>query len=950
MGDQPQPDPRQELGEIREQMRSLQERLDALEAQFSIPEAGPEEPSVEPDPVSPPAEPPAAKSHLESLKDLKMAAANRPPPPPLIPEPVEDEPVEAGPVEEEPIEEDPVEVWPSPSPRPARRERTWSELEWLIGTKGIVLAGVLILVIAAGLFLKEAWDRGWVDQVPDWVRCLAGAGFGVALVGVGEFLRRKINDLASTGVSAAGLAIVFGSILAAARLYDLMPMPVAFVLLALTSLSGVALGALSNRVLLAGLSLIGAFVVPLVVRSDAPSFVALPAYLLSLLAMGLVLAGWKGRRFASIRRIAWWGTAILGTLWGLTMREHGVASPVMFASLVWAMTVAELVVSARFFTRLRPSHDWPDGWPEDAKAGFLRREPGEAITFDLEALWKPEARWINSVFGATVWAVVLMVYVVHHHAPDMVWIVPAAMTIASLAVAVACAPEGHRLWTRSSSARSALATALTIDAAALLALTIATGLGGAAEVITWAYVGLAAIVFGVRMRFHAASVLGLLFMAFGLGRLVTFDLGGALVDHRTDALATIAFLGLHFSTWSAQLLIVTATLVAAAVLLRRSPYRQVVAVTAIGAGALAFIGPGSHLLSIGAAWAVLAVVLAYFSAAVRRVDVRIASLVLLVLGTLLTHGAAYAALAESRPPPASVLVSWTDASWALLVVGAMWVVGSALRGLPPVARMVGAAVAYITLAAMLLGDGTPMATLLVGWALMLAAVVGLAVASVFQVPALRPWLLPQLASGIALVLAAVWIGHRAVTDWSDIAAPPLLHEAIVSAALLIASLAALGWLLGWLLARAQNLNGVHWDQAVVNENLRLAAYVGAGVLAFAASSSEVVRAVDSLDIAGEAAPDAALSVWWALFAVATITLGVRIGIAGVRWAGLALLGLTAAKVLAVDMASLEGLTRIFGSTVVGLILLGAGAGYAWLMSHSVQGHAVQASKKNNTKA
>lgn len=55
------------------------------------------------------------------------------------------------------------------------------------------------------------------------------------------------------------------------------------------------------------------------------------------------------------------------------------------------------------------------------------------------------------------------------------------------------------------------------------------------------------------------------------------------------------------------------------------------------------------------------------------------------------------------------------------------------------------------------------------------------------------------------------------------------------------------------------------------------------------------------------------------------------GVAGVRWTGLGLLGSTAARVLLVDMASLEGLTRIYGSTVVWLILLGAGVGYAWLM-------------------
>jgi uncharacterized membrane protein len=912
MGEPGHDDPRRELWEIRTQMRALQRRLDTLEARLAEPEATPTsevEPESGPEPAPGPGPAQAhTRSLFEELRDRKLAAAAErdaaPSPPPPLPV---------------------VQAEPAPPPPPARPRRTLSELEWLVGAKGIVLAGVLVLVIAAGFFLKEAWDRGWVDQVPGWVRCALGAAFGVALVGVGEGLRRRINDLASSGVSAAGLAIVFGSILAAARIYELLPMPVAFALLAATALCGVLLGALSSRVLLAGLSLVGAFVVPLVVRSDAPSFVALPAYLLALLAMGLALAGWKGSGFAIIRRLAWWGTAILGTLWGVAIIDHGLASPVVFAALVWAMTIAELVASARFFTRLRPSV----AWPEESRAGLVQRAPGAAIELDLRTLWTPEARWINSVFGVTVWAVVLMGYAVLEHAPGREWIVPAAMMLVSLAVAFAVAPEGRRLWARAPSARSALATALTIDAAGLLALTIATGLGGAAEVIAWAIVGLAAIAFGVRVRFHAASVLGLLFMGFGLGRLLTFDLGEALYAHGNGTLETVGLLGLRFGWWSAQLAIVAATLAAAAALLRRSPYRQATAVAALAALALTLIGPGSAGAPLGAAWAVLGVGAGYLATRIGRPDLRLASLTLLGVGTLATAAAAAHALDRARPLPAGVALSWTDASWALLVVALMWTLASALPRLVPIARMAAAAVALGAVAGAFVGDGTPMATLMACWALLLAGLTALAVADARP---LRPWLLPTLATGAALSLGAVWIGQRAVTEWDAIDAAPLLHRAIATGLAIIASLVALGWRLG----RTRPVEAVPWNQAEANGNLRLAAFVAAAVLGLALSSSEVYRAVGWMGAAGvrgvgEAAPDAALSVWWALYAVAAIALGVRLNAAGVRWAGLALLGVTATKAVLLDMAALDGLTRILGSAVVGLILLGAGVGYAAMM-------------------
>ncbi|MEQ9097444.1 MAG: DUF2339 domain-containing protein [Phycisphaerales bacterium] len=904
MGEPPHDDAQRELADLRAQLRAMQQRLDALEAKLAAEATAP----AEPEPQQPEPEAPRARPLFEELREKKMAAAaardDAPPAAAAPPVPAEE---------------------PEPGAPPTRPRRTWnlSELEWLVGAKGIVLAGVLVLVIAAGFFLKEAWDRGWVDQVPGWVRCSLGAAFGIALVVVGEFFRRRINDLASSGVSAAGLAIVFGSILAAARIYELMPMPVAFGLLALTSLAGVLLGALSNRVLLAGLSLVGAFVVPLVVRTDSPSFVALPAYLLALLAMGLTLAGWKGSGFAVIRRLAWWGTATLGTLWGVAIIDDSLWSPLVFAALVWAMTIAELVASARFFARLRPSV----AWPEESTAGLVQREPGAAIELDLRTLWTPEARWINSVFGVTVWAVLLMGYAVFEHAPGREWIVPAAMMAASLIVAFVVAPEGRRLWARVPSARSALATALAIDAAGLLALTIAVGLGGAAEVITWALVGLAAIAFGVCMRFHAASVLGLLFMGFGFARLVTFDLGNAVYLHADGALETIGAMGLRFGSWSAQMAIVAGTVTAAAVMLRRSPYRHATAVIALATVALAFIGPGSEGLPLGAAWAVLAVGAAYLAVAIGRADLRLASLVLLGVGTVTTGIAAAIALHGARRLPANVALSWTDASWALLVVAVMWVVASALPRLAPLARMAGAGVAVLAFAAMFVGDGTPMATLMLCWTLLLVA---LSVLVAADVRALRGWLLPTLAAGATLAMGALWIGQRAVTDWEAIDAAPLLHRAILTSLLIIASMLAVGWRL----KRAAVVEGVPWNQAEVRAALRLAVFVAAGVLGLAMSSSEAYRAVQWMGVAGEAAPDAALSVWWALYAVATIALGVRLGAAGVRWAGLALLGVTASKAVLLDMAALDGLTRIIGSAVVGLILLGAGVGYAAMMGRS----------------
>jgi uncharacterized membrane protein len=906
-GGEPDRDLRRDLADLRAQLRALEERLGAMEARIEA-EASDAAESVE--------EPPASRGVSADLLERKRAAAA---------EHEATRPVASPP----PLPERALEPRERKALQPTRPRWNASDLEWLVGTKGIVLAGVVILVIAAGLFLKEAWDRGWIDQVPGWVRCAIGAGFGLSLVGVGEAIRRRINPLASSGVSAAGLAIVFGSILAASRLYDLLTTPAAFVLLALTTFAGVFMGALSSRVLLAALSLAGAFVVPLVLATGEPSYVILPAYLLSLLVMGLALAGWKGNGYAIIRRIAWWGTALLGTMWGLATSETSAASPAVFAGLVWALTIAELVASARFFERLRPSVPWP----ELARAGFMQAGSDDPITLDVREMVSPEARWVNTSFGVSAWAAVLAGFAVHRHYEGWSWIVTAALLLASVLVAVLLSPTRPRLWGAESAPRSALSTAMVINAAGLLAATIALGLGGAAEVVAWALVGLAAVVFGWRMRFHASSVLGLGFIGFALGRVLTYDLGEALWALHEGTLASVKLLGVHFSGWSALLALVASTLVVAGVLLGRSPYRVAVAMVAVGAVGLTVIGPGNSVLSVGALWAIYGVAIAFLAVRVRRVDVRFASLVTLVAGAGLVHLRAYAMLVDAVPPRPDLLwIRWNDASWALSIVAASAIAWPLRRGQRPLMRALGVLVAVWSIAVAVLGDGLPMPTLLVVWSVLVAVVAACAFAShMVERGRLHRWMLAQIALVLSLALTTLWLGERAVTDWGDIEALAMLHRAMVSAVLLIALLLAIGWLVREALRVPMLPAGVREHQQEANRVLRIVGWSAAGVLAFVASSSEIVRLVHRSGIAGDAAPDAALSVWWSLFAVATIALGVRQRTPAIRWVGLGLLAITGAKVLLMDMAALDGLTRIAGSAVVGLVMLAAGVGYAWLM-------------------
>ena len=144
---------------------------------------------------------------------------------------------------------------------------------------------------------------------------MLGLLFGVALLAGGEFLRRR-STLVSTGLSAAGIADLYASLYAATSLYDLIPEPVGFGLMALVTATAVLLS-LRLGVLIAVIGLVGGFLTPALVGAKEPSAATLFLYLF-LLQAGLVAAarpkGWWKIALATVGGGALWTAAWL-VLW-----------------------------------------------------------------------------------------------------------------------------------------------------------------------------------------------------------------------------------------------------------------------------------------------------------------------------------------------------------------------------------------------------------------------------------------------------------------------------------------------------------------------------------------------------------------------------------------------------------------------------------------------------------
>jgi uncharacterized membrane protein len=169
---------------------------------------------------------------------------------------------------------------------------------WLVWLGGVTLA------LGGAFLVKLSIDYGLLTPP---VRVVLAVLLGIGLcVGAEWVMRREPADedegagrsYVPQALAAAGAATVFAALYAAYQLYGLIPGGLAFPLLAATAIATVALS-LRHGVLVAALGLVGAYVVPALVASEAPHALPLFAYL------AFVTAG----MLAVLRHRAWWWLA-----------------------------------------------------------------------------------------------------------------------------------------------------------------------------------------------------------------------------------------------------------------------------------------------------------------------------------------------------------------------------------------------------------------------------------------------------------------------------------------------------------------------------------------------------------------------------------------------------------------------------------------------------------------
>jgi uncharacterized membrane protein len=272
-------------------------------------------------------------SDLASLRRELAEASRQSLPPPLQAEPADPASTEATPPEAVPIEavvppppappfvpepdaivigaELPASMPASPAP-PAGPTVEPVKVGWeqRLGARAFLWLGAITLALAAVFLVRFSIEEGYLS--PE-VRVILAALFGFALIAGAERMRPR-DDRVSQALAAAGVAALYGSLLSAVALYDMISKVAAGGGAAALTAFAITLS-LRHGILVAALAFIGGFLSPAIIGSEQPNTPVLFGYLLAIAAGTLTV----------IRMRGWWplgwgvlaGSALWTVIWML---------------------------------------------------------------------------------------------------------------------------------------------------------------------------------------------------------------------------------------------------------------------------------------------------------------------------------------------------------------------------------------------------------------------------------------------------------------------------------------------------------------------------------------------------------------------------------------------------------------------------------------------------------
>jgi len=188
--------------------------------------------------------------------------------------------------------------------------RKTGTLEQQIGTRWVLIAGIITVIFAVGFFLKYAYDT---DLIGPLGRVVIAAIAGLVALTVGEVTRRRGYGIVAKAVTALGFAILYAAIFSAYRFYGLIGPTPAFVLAIFVTAAAMLYAVSLNEIVVAFLSLLGGFLTPVIVSTGENLPIPFFSYVL-VLGVGAMLCAYY-RKWRAINLLAFVGTFLLYIGW-----------------------------------------------------------------------------------------------------------------------------------------------------------------------------------------------------------------------------------------------------------------------------------------------------------------------------------------------------------------------------------------------------------------------------------------------------------------------------------------------------------------------------------------------------------------------------------------------------------------------------------------------------------
>lgn len=370
---------------------------------------------------------------------------------------------------------------------------TWVR-EYFTGGNLVVRSGIIVLFFGVAFLLKFAADR---HMLPIELRLAGVALGGVALLVIGWRLRFKQRAYA-LALQGGGVGLLYLTVFAALRLYQLLPPTLAFALLVIVAGLSAFLAIGQNSMALAALGATGGFLAPVLASTGQGNHVVLFSFY-ALLDAGIVAIAWF-KAWRPLNLLAFVFTYAIGSAWGvLRYAPENFATTEPFVVLFFAMFVT---VAVLFALRRAPDlKDYVDG---------------------------------TLVFGTPVMTMLLQSALVKDRPYAMAF---SALTLSAVYLGLAA---GAWRWRREQ--LRMLAMAFLALGVAFLTLAVPLALDGHWTAATWALEGAAILWIGLRQERRLAIASGVLLqLGAAISYVVRYDVGPSHLP-----LANSGFLGALF--------------------------------------------------------------------------------------------------------------------------------------------------------------------------------------------------------------------------------------------------------------------------------------------------------------------------------------------------------------------------------------------------------------------